>query len=97
VLTARRLYKSFGVKGLTSNFCISTRGFIATLSYLGGLCGCDPLNYADGSVASGSASHAGQVKGDDSDKEGYPRTSDLGLGREANNLPSVKKPHCSEA
>jgi hypothetical protein len=44
--------------------------FISTLSYRWGLCGYNPLNYAGGSVASGSVSHAGQVKGDDADKEG---------------------------
>jgi hypothetical protein len=28
----------------------------------------DPESYADGSVATGSSSHAGQVKGDDTDE-----------------------------
>jgi hypothetical protein len=30
-----------------------------------------PESYADGGVATGRASHAGQVKGDDPDKNGY--------------------------
>jgi len=49
---------------------MSTRRFRTTLSYLWGLCSHDPENYGGGSVASGSASHAGQVSGDDTDKEG---------------------------
>jgi len=41
-----------------------------TLSYRWDLCSHDPENYAGGSVANGSACHAGKVSGDDSDKEG---------------------------
>jgi hypothetical protein len=33
---------------------------------------CDPEIYAGGSVAAVKFSHAGQVKGDDPDKTGYP-------------------------
>jgi hypothetical protein len=33
---------------------------------------CDLASYAGGSVASGRISHAGQVRGDDSNKKGYP-------------------------
>jgi hypothetical protein len=40
----------------------------------------DPESYAGGSVAAGSVSHAGQVKGDDPDKKGYPGPPGLGLG-----------------
>jgi hypothetical protein len=32
----------------------------------------DPASYAGGSVAAGRVSRAGQVKGDDPDKKGYP-------------------------
>jgi hypothetical protein len=32
----------------------------------------DHESYAGGSVATGRVSHAGQVKGDDPDKKGYP-------------------------
>jgi hypothetical protein len=32
----------------------------------------DPESYAGGIVATGRASHAGQVKGDDTDKKRYP-------------------------
>jgi hypothetical protein len=35
----------------------------------------DPESYAGVSVAPGRASHAGQVKGDDPDKKGYPGSS----------------------
>ena len=44
----------------------------------------DPESSAGGSVATARASHAGQVKGDD------PARKWLGVGREANNLTSVK-------
>jgi hypothetical protein len=40
----------------------------------------DPESYAGGSVAAGRVSHAGQVKGDDSDRKGYPGPPDWGLG-----------------
>ena len=40
----------------------------------------DPQGYADGSVATGRVSHAGQVKGDDPDKNGYPSSLGWGLG-----------------
>jgi hypothetical protein len=51
----------------------------------------DPESYASGSVAIGRASHAGQVKGEDPDKKGYPDPPGCGLRHEANNLTSVKK------
>jgi hypothetical protein len=40
----------------------------------------DPESYAGGSVATGRASHAGQVKGDDLDEKGYPGPPGWGLG-----------------
>jgi hypothetical protein len=40
----------------------------------------DPESYAVGSVATGRVSHAGEVKGDDPDKEGYPGPPGWGLG-----------------
>jgi hypothetical protein len=39
----------------------------------------DPESYANGSIAAGSVSHAGQVKGDDPDKKGYPGPPGWGL------------------
>jgi hypothetical protein len=43
-------------------------------------CPYDPESCAGGSVAAGRISHAGQVKGDDPDKKGYPSPLGLGLG-----------------
>jgi hypothetical protein len=40
----------------------------------------DPQSYAGGSVAAGRVSHAGNVKGDDPDKKGYPDAPGWGLG-----------------
>jgi hypothetical protein len=40
----------------------------------------DPESYAGGNVATGRASHARQVKGDDPDKKGYPGPPGWGLG-----------------
>jgi hypothetical protein len=40
----------------------------------------DPESYAGGSVATGRVSHAGQVKGDEPDKKGYPGPPGWGLG-----------------
>ena len=40
--------------------------------------------------ATGRASHARQVKGDDPDKKGYPGPPGWGVGREVNNLPHKK-------
>jgi hypothetical protein len=40
----------------------------------------DPESYAGGSLATGRDSHAGQVKGDDSDKKGCTHPPDLGAG-----------------
>jgi hypothetical protein len=40
----------------------------------------DPEGYAGGDVATGRVSHAGEVKGDDPDKKGYPGPPDWGLG-----------------
>jgi hypothetical protein len=39
----------------------------------------DPKSYAGGSNATGMASHAGQVKGDEPDKKGYPGPPGWGL------------------
>jgi len=47
----------------------------------------DPESYAGGSVATGSASHARQVKGDDPDKKGYPSPPCWGLGMGLTNPP----------
>jgi hypothetical protein len=40
----------------------------------------DPESYGGGSVAAGRISHAGQVKGDEPDKKGYPGPPGWGLG-----------------
>jgi hypothetical protein len=40
----------------------------------------DPKSYAGGSVCTGRASHARQVKGDDPDKKGYPGPQCWGFG-----------------
>jgi hypothetical protein len=40
----------------------------------------DPKSYAGGSVPNGKVSNVGQVKSDDPDEKGYPRTPGLGLG-----------------
>jgi hypothetical protein len=40
----------------------------------------DPESYAGGSVAAGRVSHAGQIKGNDPDKKGYPGPPGWGLG-----------------
>ena len=42
----------------------------------------DPESYAGGSAAIGWASHAGQVKGDDPNKKGYPGPPGWGVGHE---------------
>ena len=42
----------------------------------------DSESYAGGSVATGRVFHAGQVKGDDPDKKGYPSCPGCGLGME---------------
>jgi hypothetical protein len=47
--------------------------------YLHTLGGQSPESYAGGSIATGGVSHAGQVKGDDPDKNGYPGTPGWGL------------------
>jgi hypothetical protein len=46
----------------------------------------DPKSYAGGSIATGSCSHAGQVKGDDSDRKGYPDPPGWVLGVGLTNL-----------
>ena len=43
----------------------------------------DPETYAGGSVASGRASHARHVQGDDADQKGYPGPPGWGLVNEA--------------
>ena len=40
----------------------------------------EPKSYAGGSLATGRASHARQVKGDDPDEKGYPGPPGWGLG-----------------
>jgi hypothetical protein len=44
-----------------------------------------PESYAGGVVATGRASHARHVKGDDPDKKGYPGPPGFGVGRGAVN------------
>ena len=46
----------------------------------------DPESCAGGSDATGMASHARQVKGDDPDKKGYPGPPGWGIGCEADTL-----------
>jgi hypothetical protein len=41
---------------------------------------CDSESYASGNVANGRVSHAGQIKGHDPDKKGYPGPPGWGLG-----------------
>jgi hypothetical protein len=43
-------------------------------------CSRDPESYAGGSVATGRATHAEQVKGYEPDEEGYPGPPGWGLG-----------------
>jgi hypothetical protein len=57
----------------------------------------DPESYVGGSVATGRASHAGEVESDDPDKKGYPGPPVWGLGNEANNFTSAKTYYCLEA
>jgi hypothetical protein len=40
----------------------------------------DPESYACDGIATGRGCHAGQVTGDDPDKNGYPGPPDCGLG-----------------
>jgi hypothetical protein len=40
----------------------------------------DAESYAGGSIATGRVFHAGQIKGDDPDKNGYPDPPGWGLG-----------------
>jgi hypothetical protein len=49
-------------------------------------CSRDPESYAGGIAATGRVTHAGQVKGQEADEEGYPGPPGWGVGREANNL-----------
>jgi hypothetical protein len=46
----------------------------------------DPESNTDGSTATGSDFHAGQVKGDGLDKNGYPGPPGWGLGVGLTNL-----------
>jgi uncharacterized membrane protein len=57
----------------------------------------DPESYASGRVATGRASHAGEVESDDSYKKGYPGPLGWGLEHEANNFTSLKTSYCLEA
>jgi hypothetical protein len=54
--------------------------------------GRDPDSYAGGSAATGRASHAVQVDGDDLDKNGYPDPPGYGVVRGIQNPPPVKQP-----
>ena len=53
----------------------------------------DPESYAGGSVATGSATLAGQVKGEHPDKERYTGPPGWGLGRWASTASPGKKTH----
>ena len=57
----------------------------------------DPESYAGGNVATGTASHTGEVESDDPDKKRYPGPPDWECGHEANNFTSVKTFYCLEA
>jgi len=50
----------------------------------------DPGSNADGSIATGRASCAVQVKGDEPDKKGYTGPPGWGLDLEAHNLTSIQ-------
>ena len=50
----------------------------------------DPESYVGGGVATGRASHARQVKGDDSEEKGYPGPPGWGLEHQADKLIHVK-------
>jgi len=49
------------------------------------------------SYATGRASHARQVKGDDPDKKGYPGPPGWGFGVGLTTPPSKKKTYCYES
>jgi hypothetical protein len=53
----------------------------------------DPESYTGGSIATGRVSQAGQVKGDDPDKERYPGLPGWGLSLGLT-TPPRKKPIC---
>jgi hypothetical protein len=55
----------------------------------------DPGSCAGGSVATGRASHVGQVEGDDPDSKGYPGPPGWGLGVRLT-TPPRKKHYCHE-
>jgi hypothetical protein len=55
----------------------------------------DPESYAGGRIATGRGSHAGQGKGDDPDKKGYPGPPGSGVGHRADN-PTLKTWICLE-
>ena len=56
----------------------------------------NPENYAGSSVATGRATHARQVKGDDPDKKWYPSPLGCGLGVGLT-IPPHKNMFCWEA
>ena len=56
----------------------------------------DPQSYAGGSDATGMASRARQVKGDDPDKKGYPGPPGWGLGVRIPTSPCKKNCHLRE-
>ena len=61
------------------------------------MCSDDLDSYANGSVATHRAAHAGHVKSNDPGKMGYPGHPVWGLGCEVNNLTTIKKSYFSEA
>jgi hypothetical protein len=54
-------------------------------------CSCDPESYAGGSVATGRTTQAGQIKLKEPGEKGYTGPPGWGVGREANNLSSVRR------
>ena len=56
----------------------------------------DPESYAGSSIATGRASHATQIEGDNPDKKGYPGPQSWGLGMGLT-TPPLKNMFCWEA
>jgi hypothetical protein len=65
---------------ITKRWTISRRRYPYFDVVVGLVSSHDPKSYAGGSVCTGRASHARQVKGDDPDKKGYPGPLGCGFG-----------------